>query len=71
MHIRTMKSLPLLLSWGFAKLPGEEEMNFGPYLVFRSFFAPNAMSAAGAFVGVKNLQDCNEHAHKQEGTVEV
>lgn len=46
-------------------------MNFGPYLVFRSFFAPNAMSAAGAFVGVKNLQDCNEHAHKQEGTVEV
>lgn len=71
MHIRTLRSLSLPLSQGFAKLPGKEELNFGPYLVFRSFFVSNAMSAAGAFVGAKNLQECKKHAHKQEGTVEV
>lgn len=72
MHIRTMKSLSLPLFQGFAKLSGKEDLKFGPYLVFRSFFfASNGVSAPGAFVGAKNLQECDKHARKQEGAVEV
>lgn len=35
------------------------------------FFASNGVSAPGAFVGAKNLQECDKHARKQEGAVEV